>query len=55
MKHEVGRIVPKSDRVAGAVVAVVGLSVDDDVRVALCVDAADGGDLVEQHVTINQK
>jgi hypothetical protein len=27
MEREIGRIMPKSDRVAGAVVAVVGLSV----------------------------
>jgi hypothetical protein len=55
MKREVGRIVPKNDRVAGAVVAVVGVSVLMMFGLLYALTPPTVATVAEQQVTINQQ
>ena len=55
MTREVGRIVPKSDRVAGAVVAVVALSVMMMFGLLYALTPPTVATVAGQQVTINQQ
>jgi hypothetical protein len=55
MKREVGRVVPKTDRVASAVVVVVGLSVMMMFGLLYALTPPTVATVVGQQVTINQQ